>query len=122
MFNGLFINKIILAPMAGITDLPFRLLCREQGCDMVYTEMVSAKGMMYNMNRSEPLLVTDPKERPVGVQIFGSEPEIMSKEAAILAERDFDFVIINAPLKDDLGMRFAIDCSTASNALVLFLR
>ena len=95
MFNGLFINKIILAPMAGITDLPFRLLCREQGCDMVYTEMVSAKGMMYNMNRSEPLLVTDPKERPVGVQIFGSEPEIMAKEAAILAERDFDFIDIN---------------------------
>lgn len=95
MFNGLFINKIILAPMAGITDLPFRLLCREQGCDMVYTEMVSAKGMMYNMNRSEPLLVTDPKERPVGVQIFGSEPEIMAKEATILAERDFDFIDIN---------------------------
>ena len=95
MFSELFINKIILAPMAGITDLPFRLLCREQGCDMVYTEMVSAKGMMYNMNRSEPLLVTDPKERPVGVQIFGSEPEIMAKEAAILAERDFDFIDIN---------------------------
>ena len=95
MNSELFINKIILAPMAGITDLPFRLLCREQGCDMVYTEMVSAKGMMYNMNRSEPLLVTDPKERPVGVQIFGSEPEIMSKEAAILAERDFDFIDIN---------------------------
>ena len=95
MNSELFINKIILAPMAGITDLPFRLLCREQGCDMVYTEMVSAKGMMYNMNRSEPLLVTDPKERPVGVQIFGSEPEIMAKEAAILAERDFDFIDIN---------------------------
>ncbi|MCR4609704.1 MAG: tRNA dihydrouridine synthase DusB [Eubacterium sp.] len=95
MNSELFINKIILAPMAGITDLPFRLLCREQGCDMVYTEMVSAKGMMYNMNRSEPLLVTDPKERPVGVQIFGSEPEIMAKEAAILAEREFDFIDIN---------------------------
>lgn len=95
MVDNMFINKIILAPMAGITDLPFRLLCREQGCDMVYTEMVSAKGMMYNMNRSEPLLVTDPKERPVGVQIFGSEPEIMAKEAAILAERDFDFIDLN---------------------------
>ena len=96
MMNDMFVNKIILAPMAGITDLPFRLLCREQGCDMVYTEMVSAKGMMYNMERSEPLLVSCSEERPVGVQIFGSEPDIMAREAAALAERDFDFIDINS--------------------------
>ena len=81
--------------MAGIADLPFRVLCREQGCDMVCTEMVSAKGMLYNMDRSEPLLVTRKEEQPVGVQIFGSEPDIMAKEAAVLAEREFAYIDIN---------------------------
>ena len=95
MKNDMFRNKIILAPMAGITDLPFRVLCKEQGCDIVYTEMVSAKGMLYNMNRSEPLLVTSEEEKPVGVQIFGSEPDIMAREAAVLAEREFAFIDIN---------------------------
>lgn len=95
MKSDLFIDKIILAPMAGITDLPFRLLCREQGCDMVYTEMVSAKGMLYNMKASEPLLKTCSEEAPVGVQIFGSEPDIMAEQAAVLSERSFDFIDIN---------------------------
>lgn len=95
MKSDLFIDKIILAPMAGITDLPFRLLCREQGCDMVYTEMVSAKGMLYNRKASEPLLKTCSEEAPVGVQIFGSEPDIMAEQAAVLSERSFDFIDIN---------------------------
>ena len=81
--------------MAGITDLPFRVLCREQGCDMVCTEMVSAKGMLYNMDCSEPLLVTRKEEQSVGVQIFGSEPDIMAKEAVVLAEREFAYIDIN---------------------------
>ena len=58
-----FTDKIILAPMAGICDLPFRLLCKEQGCDIVYTEMISAKGMYYNNKNTEPLLMTDDKEK-----------------------------------------------------------
>lgn len=72
-------DKLILAPMAGITDLPFRLLCKEMGCDMQYTEMVSAKGMMYNNKNSEPLLQISPEEGTVGVQLFGSEPEILAE-------------------------------------------
>ena len=95
MKSDLFIDKIILAQMAGITDMPFRLLCREKGCDMVYTEMVSAKGMLYNMKASEPLLKTCSEEAPVGVQIFGSEPDIMAEQAAVLSERSFDFIDIN---------------------------
>ncbi len=95
MKSDLFIDKIILAPMAGITDLPFRLLCREQGCDLVYTEMVSAKGMLYNMKASLPLLKTDENEAPVGVQIFGSDPDIMAEQAALLSEKSFDFIDIN---------------------------
>lgn len=90
-----FKNKIILAPMAGICDLPFRLLCKEMGCDIVYTEMVSAKGMFYNNKNTEPLLRSEKQERPVGVQIFGSEPELMAEQAKRLEERGFDFIDVN---------------------------
>lgn len=90
-----FRNKIILAPMAGICDLPFRLLCKEQGCDILYTEMVSAKGMFYNNKNTEPLIMTDDRERPVGVQIFGREPLLMGEQAKRLEERGFDFIDIN---------------------------
>ena len=91
-----FIDKIILAPMAGVTDLPFRLLCKEAGSDIGITEMVSAKGLMYNEDRADLLLLTDEKEKPVGIQIFGSEPQIMAEQAKKLADRGrFDFVDIN---------------------------
>lgn len=90
-----FKDKIILAPMAGICDLPFRLLCKEQGCDIVYTEMVSAKGMFYNNKNTEPLIMTDDREKPVGVQIFGSEPELMAEQAKRLEDRGFAFIDVN---------------------------
>lgn len=88
-------DKIILAPMAGICDLPFRLLCKEQGCDILYTEMVSAKGMYYNNKNTGPLIMTEPKEKPIGVQIFGSEPELMAEQAKRLADKGFDFIDVN---------------------------
>ena len=90
-----FTNQIILAPMAGICDLPFRLLCKEMGCDIVYTEMVSAKGMYYNNKNTEPLLMTEKQEAPIGVQIFGSEPELMAEQAKRLEERGFAFLDVN---------------------------
>ena len=90
-----FTDKIILAPMAGICDLPFRLLCKEQGCDIVYTEMISAKGMYYNNKNTEPLLMTDDKEKPVGVQIFGSEPRLMAEQAKRIEDRGFAFIDVN---------------------------
>ena len=90
-----FKNKIILAPMAGICDLPFRLLCKEQGCDIVYTEMISAKGMYYNNKNTEPLLMTEDKEKPVGVQIFGSEPKLMAEQAKRIEDRGFAFIDVN---------------------------
>lgn len=90
-----FKDKIILAPMAGICDLPFRLLCKEQGCDIVYTEMISAKGMYYNNKNSEPLLATDERERPVGVQIFGSEPLLMAEQAKRIEDRGYSFIDVN---------------------------
>jgi len=79
---------VILAPMAGVTDLPYRLLCREMGCDFSYTEMVSAKGLWYGGEGSWSLLVSDPAEKPVGVQIFGREPEIMAETAKRIADTE----------------------------------
>ena len=90
-----FNDKIILAPMAGICDLPFRLLCKEQGCDIVYTEMISAKGMYYNNKNTEPLLMTEKKKKPVGVQIFGSEPRLMAEQAKRIEDRGFEFIDVN---------------------------
>ena len=88
-------HGLILAPMAGVTDLPYRLLCKEQGCEMFYTEMVSAKALYYGNKNTEPLLATDKKEKPVTVQMFGSDPDIMAQMAVKLQERGFDAVDIN---------------------------
>ena len=90
-----FKDKIILAPMAGICDLPFRLLCKEQGCDILYTEMISAKGMYYNNKNTEPLLMTDDREKPVGVQLFGCEPKLMAEQAKRIEDRGFAFIDVN---------------------------
>jgi len=87
-------GNIFLAPMAGVTDIPFRLLCREQGASLVYTEMVSAKAMHYNDAGTIRMTETHPDERPVAVQIFGSEPEIMAEAAARLSGRD-DIALID---------------------------
>ncbi|HWR22034.1 MAG TPA: tRNA dihydrouridine synthase DusB [Feifaniaceae bacterium] len=77
---------VALAPMAGVTDLPFRILCRELGCDLTFTEMVSAKGLFYGNENTKELLQTAPAEEPCGFQIFGSEPAIMADVARRLEE------------------------------------
>lgn len=88
-------GNLILAPMAGVTDLPFRILCKEQGADLIYTEMVSAKGIMYHNKNTEDLLRIDDKERPVALQLFGSDPDIISEQAKRIEERNFDILDIN---------------------------
>ena len=88
-------NNIFLAPMAGITDLPFRLICKKFGCGMVYTEMVSAKGLLYENGKTNLLLKVEPEEHPVGAQLFGSDPKILSEMAKQVAESDIDFIDIN---------------------------
>ena len=91
-----FKGKLLLGPMAGVTDLPFRLLARECGADIVTTEMISAKGLYYGSKNTPPLLATEQGDRPVGVQLFGREPELMAMEAEkLLASYSFDFVDIN---------------------------
>ena len=88
-------TPIALGPMAGVTDLPFRLLCKEQGCGLLYTEMVSAKAVLYNNKNTEELLKTDPIENPVAVQLFGSDSDIMADIAKRMCEREFDIIDIN---------------------------
>ena len=88
-------GNIILAPMAGVTDLPFRLLCKEQGADLICTEMVSAKGIFYNNKNTEDLLRIDERERPVSLQLFGSDPDIISEMAKKIEDRNFDILDIN---------------------------
>lgn len=88
-------NNLILAPMAGVTDLPFRLLCKEQGAALCCMEMVSAKGIYYNNKNTESLLTVDERERPVSLQLFGSDPEIMAAMAARIEHRNFDILDIN---------------------------
>ena len=88
-------NPFILAPMAGVTDLPFRLLCKEQGAGLLCMEMVSAKGIYYNNKNTEQLLAIDEREHPVSLQLFGSDPEIMSEMAKKIEERPFDILDIN---------------------------
>ncbi|NCB92895.1 MAG: tRNA dihydrouridine synthase DusB [Clostridia bacterium] len=88
-------NNIILAPMAGVTDLPFRLLCREQGVGLLCMEMVSAKAIYYNNKNTESLMKIEPEERPVSLQLFGSDPMIMSEMAKRIEEKPFDILDIN---------------------------
>ncbi len=88
-------NNAFLAPMAGVTDMPFRILCKEQGCGLVCTEMVSAKGMHYNDVKSMKLTEISEVEKPASVQIFGSDPAIMAGIAGKLNGSDADIIDIN---------------------------
>lgn len=88
-------NNVFLAPMAGVTDLPFRLLCREMGCGMLYTEMVSAKAILYHNRNTEELMQAGPLENPIAIQLFGSEPEVMAKIARQVEENSFDIIDVN---------------------------
>ena len=88
-------GKLILAPMAGVTDLPYRQICKEMGADLICTEMVSAKGIYYNSPNTQPLLEINPEERPVSLQLFGADPDIISEMAARIEELPFDILDIN---------------------------
>ncbi len=90
-------NNVFLAPMAGITDLTYRIICREMGAGLVFSEMVSSKGMYYKDEKTEELTTIDPRERPVALQIFGSDPMIMGNivQNYINPRKDIDIIDIN---------------------------
>jgi len=93
--NVVLDNNVILAPMAGVTDLPFRLLCKEQGAGLICMEMVSAKAIYYNNKNTEELMEIHPDERPVSLQLFGSDADIISEMAKRIEERPFAILDIN---------------------------
>ena len=88
-------NNCILAPMAGVTDLPFRLLCKEQGVGLICMEMVSAKAIYYNNKNTEELMAIHPEEMPVSLQLFGSDADIIAEMAKRIEERPFAILDIN---------------------------
>jgi len=88
-------NNLILAPMAGVSDLPFRLLCKEQGAGMVCMEMISAKAITYGNKKTFALMETLPQEHPVSLQLFGNDPEVMAQAARMIEEQPFDILDIN---------------------------
>lgn len=88
-------NNLILAPMAGVTDLPYRMLCKEQSCGMLYTEMVSAKAILYQNRNTRALLEVQEEERPIAVQLFGSDPAILGHIAAEIEDGPYDFIDLN---------------------------
>ena len=88
-------NNLVLAPMAGVTDLPFRLLCRRQGAGLLCMEMVSAKAIYYKNKNTELLMEIHPEEHPVSLQLFGSDPDILAAMAAQIEERPFEILDFN---------------------------
>ncbi len=86
---------LVLAPMAGVTDHPFRLLAKEQGCRLLVSEMISAKGLTHSNNRNRSLLYFTETEKPIGLQIFGSDPAILARAAVTIEERGADFIDLN---------------------------
>ncbi|NTW67927.1 MAG: tRNA-dihydrouridine synthase family protein, partial [Nitrospirae bacterium] len=88
-------NPLVLAPMAGITDFPFRMICKEMGAGLVFSEMLSVEALVREHKRTFGMLHTDPAERPVVFQIFGSTPETMAEAAQIVSIGEVDFIDIN---------------------------
>ena len=93
--NVLLETPIFLGPMAGVTDLPFRVLCREFGAGAVCTEMISAKAILYHNRNTEELMHIDPSEGPIALQLFGSDPEIVAEAASMIEDRPFDMFDLN---------------------------
>jgi nifR3 family TIM-barrel protein len=88
-------NNLVMAPLAGITDLPFRLLIKESGCGLVYSEMISANGLVHGSVKTVRMLDSHPSEKPLAVQIFGADPAVMAEAARTVAASGADILDIN---------------------------
>ena len=96
--NDLELGKIFLAPMAGVTDVGFRHVCKLAGADLTFTEMVSAKALSYDSAKTKELLYTSEIEKPIAVQIFGHEPDVMANVCKMQELSKFDLIDINFPI------------------------
>ena len=96
-------NPLVLAPMAGVTDLPFRLLCKEMGAGLLCTEMVSAKAIYYRNKNTKTLMEIHPSEHPVSLQLFGSDAELMAQIAHQIEDQPFEILDVNmgCPVEKD---------------------
>lgn len=93
--NVEILNNVALGPMAGVTDLPFRQLCASFQCGLLYTEMVSAKAILYKNKNTKELLTVSESEHPIAVQLFGSDPDIMAEIASQIEDGPYEFIDIN---------------------------
>ena len=117
-------NPYILAPMAGVTDLPFRLLCKEQGAGLLCMEMISAKALLYKNKNTKALLKIHPEEYPVSLQLFGSEPDVISEIAKEIEPLPFQVLDINmgCPVPDCLSNVSTLYVLPNSSALPLIAK
>ena len=105
-------NNLILAPMAGVTDLPFRIICKKYGNPgLICNEMVSAKAICYEDEKTKAMLKKEEKERPISMQIFGNDPEIMGKAASIVSEvSDILDINMGCPAPKVVKMEMEVNC------------
>jgi len=121
-------NPLVLAPMAGITDFPFRVICKELGAGLVFSEMVSVEALIREHKRTHGMLRTDPSERPVVFQLFGSKPASMAEAAHIVSQGDVDFIDINMGcpvpkiLKSGAGAALLRDLGLAKEIMAAVVR
>ena len=116
-------NRVFLSPMAGVTDLPFRLICKQKGCGMLYTEMINAKALCYNDENTKKMTKIEDEEHPIAIQIFGSEPEYMGRATEILNSHPNEILDINmgcpAPkvVKNGDGSKLLLDIEQAEKVI-----
>ena len=116
--NVIIPNRTVFAPMAGVSDLPFRLLCHEQGAGLVCMEMISAKAITFRSRRTGELWETAPEEKPVSLQIFGHEPDVMAEACRILEDPQEKIRGLNCLMKLQTGREFPITAAMADSVNV----
>lgn len=117
-------NNVFLAPMAGITNMPFRVLVREFGCALAFTEMISANGLVRKTQKSYRYLDSSPEDKPLGIQIFGSDPDVLAEAAQIVADLGADLLDINmgCPVKKVIKMGAGAALMKAPEKVCLILK
>jgi tRNA-dihydrouridine synthase B len=107
-------NRYILGPMAGVTDLPFRVLCKEQGAGLLCMEMISAKALRYKNKNTKALLAIDPREYPVSLQLFGEDPDIISEQATSISDPGYQYGLSGSKGRAQ-WRRFGVDEGSEAN-------